>query len=212
MTIRVLVVDDHPLFRQALGRVFEGTELEVVGEAGNGDEAIRCAAELRPDVVLMDLHMPGTNGVAATRALAASCPVLMLTISENDEELTQAIQAGARGYLLKKAEPDELVRAVRVVAAGQSIVSPEMTGAVLEALRHSPSRELPELSPRQREVLSSIAAGLTNQRIAERLGISPHTVKTHVERLYERLGVASRADLVRLATEAGLSSFRSPGQ
>lgn len=198
--IRVLVVDDHALFRRGLSRVLEEAGLEVVGEAGDGAEAMRLAAELGPDVVLMDLHMPGVDGVEATRALGARFPVLALTVSEDDEDLVRAVQAGARGYLIKRAEPEELARAVRAVAAGQSALSPEMTVPALEALRHTPRRWPARLSPRQRQVLAGILQGHSNRRIAEALAISPHTVRTHVERLYEQLGVSSRTELIRLAT------------
>lgn len=199
--IRVLVVDDHSLFRCGLVHMLEDGGVAVVGEAGEGGEAIRRATQLSPDVVLMDLHMPGVDGVEATRALAARFPVLVLTISDEDEDLFRAVEAGARGYLLKCAEPDELLRGVRAVAAGQSVLSPEVTRTALRALQRGPRSALPDLSARQREVLVGIARGRSYRQIAEELGVSPHTVKTHAERLYERLGVHSRPALLRVAAD-----------
>ncbi|MFD5768182.1 response regulator [Streptomyces sp. NPDC127049] len=216
MTIRVLLADDQALvragFRSLLGRA---KDIEVVGEAGTGDEAVRTARALRPDVVLMDIRMPGTDGLTATRTLVddpalAECRVIVLTTFETDEYVFAALRAGASGFLTKEIEPDDLRQAVRAVAAGDALLSPGATRRVIEQFAHRPAAptETPErldvLTAREREVTRLIATGLSNDQIAARLVISPLTAKTHVTRALAKLGARDRAQLVILAYETGL--------
>lgn len=206
--VRVLVADDHALFRRGLvGLLSEQPDIEPVGEAHSGPEAVQLSRQLRPDVVLMDVHMPGGGGIEAVRALkqGAGVHVLMLTISEKDDDLWGAIAAGADGYLLKSAEPDELCRAIRRVASGQGALSPEITATVMRAASQARSREPAiELSQREREVLAELAHGATTIEIARRLVISESTVKTHVRHILEKLGASNRAEAVGRATALGL--------
>lgn len=201
----VLVADDHALFRQGLVRVLLDAGLDVIGEAGDGNEAIRIVRERAPDVVLMDLHMPDCDGIAATLEVADETRVLVLTVSEEDDDLYRAIKAGARGYLLKNVGPRDLVEAVRAVAAGDAVLSPEMTATAFAGLRgRVPKTALDDLSGREREVLGLIARGLSNRAVAGKLAISEHTVKTYVERIFEKLGVNSRAEAAVIAGEHGI--------
>ncbi len=214
--IRVVLVDDEALLRaglRALLTVEEG--LEVVGEAADGDEALALVRAQRPDVVLMDVRMPGTNGLEATRRIAedadlTAVKVIVLTTFEMDEYVFDALRAGAAGFLLKAEEPAELVRAVRVVAAGESLLSPSVTRRVVEAFAESPAPSAPaadllaELTDREAEVVALVGGGLSNQEIAARLVISPATARTHVSRAMVKLGARDRAQLVVFAYEAGL--------
>lgn len=202
---RVFVVDDHEVFRRGVVGLLVEAGFDVVGEASSGEEALQLAPKSRADIVLMDLHMPGIGGVETTRGLSDSLPVLVLTVSEKDEDLLRAIHAGARGYVLKNLGTAELVEAVRRVAGGESALSPEMAKAALEALRRQPESPMPDLSAREREVLSGISRGLSNRQIADELGLSEHTVKTYVERVYEKLGVASRGEAAAVAGRHGIS-------
>jgi DNA-binding NarL/FixJ family response regulator len=217
--VRVLLVDDQPLLRMGFRLVLDGEEdLTVVGEAGDGAEALRQVAALRPDVVLMDVRMPGTNGIEATERIVASgspSRVLILTTFDLDEYAFAALRAGASGFLLKDARPAELVGAIRAVATGDAVVSPRVTRRMLELF----SAELPaagaapaprgdarlaELTHREREVLLAVAEGLSNAEVAERLFLSEATVKTHVGRILAKLGVRDRVQAVVLAYESGL--------
>jgi DNA-binding NarL/FixJ family response regulator len=202
--IRALLVDDHSLFRRGVRQVLEEGGIVVVGEAGDGEEAVQLTARLSPDIVLMDLHMPKLSGVEATERVSADTRVLILTISDQDQDLFPAIAAGAHGYLLKAAPPEDLLRAVTTVAKGGSVLSPEVTAAVIGAARRPTRGRLPDLSPREKEVLRLVAEGLSNRAIAERLGVTEHTVKTYVERLFEKLEVSSRAGAAAIAGEHGL--------
>jgi len=202
---RVFVVDDHEVFRRGVVGLLVEAGFDVVGEASSGEEALRLAPKSRADIVLMDLHMPGIGGVETTRGLSSTLPVLVLTVSEKDEDLRRAIHAGAKGYVLKNLGTAELVEAVRRVAGGESALSPEMAKAALEALRRQPESPIPDLSAREREVLSGISRGLSNREIADGLGLSEHTVKTYVERVYEKLGVASRSEAAAVAGRHGIS-------
>jgi DNA-binding NarL/FixJ family response regulator len=220
--IRVLLVDDQALLRAGL-RVLLGSEddIEVVGEAGDGEEAISLARDTRPDVVLMDIRMPGMDGVQATRRLAADerlapARVLILTTFESDEDIFEALRAGASGFLVKDSEPAEVLRAVRLLASGDALLSPSITRRLIaeyaawpERRRSTPS-DLDELTPREREVMSLVAYGLTNGEIAQRLVISPATAKTHVSRTMMKLHARDRAQLVVLAYQVGLVTAGHP--
>jgi DNA-binding NarL/FixJ family response regulator len=202
--IRLIIVDDHPVVRDGLRGMFTGEEgLRVVGEAGDGASAVALAEELRPDVILMDLRMPGTDGVTAIRALAGrgvTARVLVLTTFDTDSDVLPAIEAGATGYLLKDATPEELVRAVRAAARGESALSPSVATRLIGQVR-APAEPL---SPRELEVLALIARGTTNREAAKRLFISEATVKTHLLHVYAKLGVNDRAAAVAVAFERGL--------
>lgn len=195
-----IVADDHSLFRKGVCQTLTDAGIDVVGQAGDGVKAVSLAHSLRPDVVVMDLHMPGGDGVAATRELAADTNVLILTVSDDDDDLFAAIEAGARGYLLKNSEPAALVRAVESVAEGNSVLSPQISRKIFGAVRR-PGKDLEKLSTRERQVLTLIARGLSNSAIAQELEISEHTVKTYNERLYEKLDVSSRSEAAAFGAE-----------
>jgi DNA-binding NarL/FixJ family response regulator len=203
--IRLLIVDDHPVVRDGLRGMFAGTaDFAVVGEAADGAEALVRAELLRPDVILMDLRMPGTDGVAAIRALAERglpARVLVLTTYDTDQDVLPAIEAGATGYLLKDAPREDLFRAVRAAARGEAVLSPSVATRLLGQVR-APARE--PLSGRELEVLGLIARGATNREAAGRLFISEATVKTHLLHIYAKLGVNDRAAAVAAAFDRGL--------
>lgn len=203
-TIRLIVVDDHPIVRDGLRGMFTGEPgFEVVGVAGDGAQAVSLAEELRPDVILMDLRMPGTDGVTAIRRLAergSTARILVLTTYDTDSDVLPAIEAGATGYLLKDAMPEELVRAVRAAARGEAVLSPSVATRLIGQVR-APSDPL---SARELEVLTLIARGSTNREAASRLFISEATVKSHLLHIYAKLGVNDRAAAVAVAFERGL--------
>jgi DNA-binding NarL/FixJ family response regulator len=214
---RVVIADDQAMVRAGLRALLSvEDDLEVVGEAADGDEAVAVVMETRPDVVLMDIRMPGVDGLEATRRLArhpelCDVKVLVLTTFELDEYVFEALRAGAGGFLLKDEEPVELLRAVRLVAAGESLLSPSVTRRVVEAFAESPPPPgassldgLDELTEREREIVALVGTGLSNHEIAERLVISPATSRTHVSRAMLKLGARDRAQLVVFAYEAGL--------
>ncbi|GAA1910127.1 response regulator [Streptantibioticus ferralitis] len=209
--LRLLIADDHPVVRDGLRGMFDGDPgFEVVAEAGDGAEAVTLAERLSPDVVLMDLRMPRLDGVAAIRAMAERglpARVLVLTTYDTDSDVLPAVKAGATGYLLKDTAREELVRAVRAAARGESVLSPAVATRVLGQVR-TPERE--PLSPREVEVLGLVAAGSTNRETAARLFISEATVKTHLLHIYAKLGVKDRAAAVAAAYERGL--LRVPGR
>ncbi len=204
-TTRAYLVDDHALFRKGLADVLTQAGITIAGEAASGEEALAAFPEDGADVVLMDLHMPGMGGAEATRKLADRAAVLVLTVSENDEDLITAIHAGAAGYLLKNATPTALVDAVTNVANGGGALSPEITPKILEAARTAPAPEGPALSAREREIVTMLSQGLSNRQIAERLGISTHTVKTYIDRVFEKYGVRTRAAVAAAARSHGLT-------
>ncbi|MFI6502272.1 response regulator [Nonomuraea typhae] len=216
--IRVLLVDDQALVRTGFRLMLNAQpDMEVVGEAGDGEQAVARSRELRPDVVLMDLHMPVMDGVAATELITAELPgtrVLALSTFDLDENVVAALRAGAGGFLPKDISPEELVEGVRIVHRGESAVAPrlltKLIGTFVRAVRNRPAPSvLPELTDREREVLVLIAKGRSNPEIAERLDVSPSTVKNHVTSVFGKTGVRDRAQAVILAYEAGLVS---PGE
>ena len=207
---RVLIADDHPVFRSGLETLLAPVaDVEVVGTAGDGREAVAAALELAPDVVVMDLQMPELNGVEATRALTAERPgagVLVLTMHEDDDSVFAAMRAGARGYVLKGADQAEILRAIRSVAAGEAIFGPgvaERIVGLFSAARRRPE-PFPDLTEREREVLELIARGLANAEIARRLSVAPKTVRNHVSNIFNKLQVVDRAQAIVRAREAGM--------
>ncbi|WP_306207768.1 response regulator [Actinoplanes sp. RD1] len=216
MTIRVLLADDQALIRAGYRMILESEPgIEIVGEAVDGREAVDQARTARADVVLMDIRMPGVDGIEATRRIAADddlagVRVLVLTTFEDDDNVMLAVRAGASGFLGKGAGPDDLVRAVRTVAAGDAMLSPRAARGLMDHLRARPEPEaatpetLAALTQREREVLVLVAHGLSNDTIAERLLLSPLTAKTHVNRAMSKLGVRDRAQLVVIAYQSGL--------
>ena len=207
--IRLLVVDDHPLVRDGVISAFaRNPEFEVLGEAADGAEAVRLAQELQPDVILMDLRMPGMDGVAAITELArrgVAARVLVLTTYDTDSHVVPAVEAGAAGYLLKDAPRTELLRAVRAVAQGEAVLSPAVAARLMSRIR-SPGAG--PLSQRELEVLELVASGTTNREAAARLFITEATVKTHLLNIYAKLGVSDRAAAVAEAFSRGLLTRR----
>ncbi|WP_350352270.1 response regulator transcription factor [Microbacterium sp. A8/3-1] len=213
---RVLIVDDQPLIRQAVRDILADGGLQVVGEAANGRSAVVAARETLPDVALMDIRMPELDGIAATAEICADqgsgTRVLILTTFEEDEYVVAALRAGASGFIGKGAEPEEIVEAVRTIHRGEALLSPAATRALIArtVMPRRPAADvwdspaLRQLTVREREVLLRVAGGATNQQIAEQLVISPHTAKTHVNRIMSKLGASDRAQLVILAYETGL--------
>jgi len=210
MAVRVLVADDHALFRAGIRKLLQSfAGIEVVGEAADGDEAVRLSRTQRPDVLLMDIGMPGLNGVEAAARLIRDGPhprVVILSMHTGEEHVLRAIRAGAAGYLLKDADPVELEAAVRAVARGEIYLSPAISRYVVEDVRRAGGERSPldRLTSRQREVLQLIAEGNTTKAIATRLGLSVKTVETHRAQLMERLEARDIAALVRLAVRVGL--------
>jgi len=216
MTIRVLVADDQALVRAGFVALLDAQDgIAVIAEADTGVAALAAARELRPDVVLMDIRMPEMDGLAATRAIAAepalvNVRVVVLTTFELDEYVFEAMRAGASGFLVKHTEPAELVRAVRVVADGEALLSPSVTRRLVSEFAArtkqpaGPSTALAELTSREREVMALVAEGLTNAEIGERLFMSPATARTHVSRILTKLGARDRTQLVVMAYESGL--------
>ncbi|MFH8791230.1 response regulator [Streptomyces sp. NPDC017941] len=214
-TVRVLLVDDQPLVRTALQMVVtEADDLDVVGEAGNGAEAVRLTAELRPDVVVMDIRMPGMDGIEATRLITGATDatrVVVLTTFDDDDYVYGALRAGASGFLVKDMALDEILAAVRVVASGDGLIAPSVTGRLIKEFADRPAVPPPRdgavldgITGREREVLTLVGSGLSNPEIAGRLHISVATAKTYVTRLLSKLGARDRVQLVIIAYEAGL--------
>lgn len=215
--IRVLLVDDQPLLRMGFRLILEGEDdIEIAGEASNGDDGVRLVETVKPDVVLMDVRMPEVDGIEATRRISASgscARVIILTTFDLDEYAFEGLQAGASAFLLKDVAPEELVNAVRLVASGDAVVAPRVTQRLLETYvrslpQHTPKRPqdplLDELTPREREVLSAIAEGLSNAELARRFFLSEATVKTHVRRILTKLHLRDRVQAVVYAYETGL--------
>jgi two-component system nitrate/nitrite response regulator NarL len=211
--IRILIVDDHTLFRSGIKALLQRQEdFEVVGEAGDGLEGLKRAKSLQPDVVLLDLHMPGIGGREAVKLLSEevpACNVLLLTVSEDAEDLIETIRAGARGYLLKNIETDFLLNAIRSAARGESVVSPQMTGKLMmgvrmgkEGVAQEDDRE--KLSPREKDIIALLAKGVSNKEMAHTLNVAESTIKIHVQNILKKLHLTSRVQAAVYAVEHGL--------
>jgi DNA-binding NarL/FixJ family response regulator len=215
-SVRVLIAEDHPLFREGMrGRLDRVADIAVVGEAASGDEAVELAKELEPDVVLMDIKMPGLNGIEATRQIQQASPhigVLVLTMFEDDDSVFAAMRAGAKGYLLKDSGGEGVVHAIRAVASGEAVFGPGVAERIIgffSAPRAAaPQRVFPELTEREEEVLSLVAQGKSNQEIARQLFVSVKTVRNHVSNILLKLQVADRAQAVISARDAGIGQSR----
>lgn len=210
--IRIIIADDHTLFRDGLRALLQSVvDTEVVGEAATGAEAIALAREHQPDVVLMDIKMPGVNGVEATRRITSDSPhigVIVVTMFEDDESVFAAMRAGARGYVLKGADQEEMLRTIRAVARGDALFGPEIASRLVDFFAASKLAQqadaFPQLTDREREVLDLIARGHANQEIARQLTLSPKTVRNHVSNIFNKLQVADRAEAIIKARDAGL--------
>ena len=210
--IRILIADDHPHFRDGLRALLvSASDLEVVGEAADGEEAISLAADLQPDVILMDLGMPGVGGIETTRRILRTSPhiaILVISMFEDEDSVFAALQAGARGYLLKGALKAEILRSIRAVASGEAIFGPAVARRLMQYFSNphpaGPPDAFPELTEREHEILELIARHETNPEIAKRLYLSPKTVRNHVSNIFTKLQVADRAQAIIRAREAGL--------
>jgi DNA-binding NarL/FixJ family response regulator len=215
--IRLLIADDHAFYREGVRTMLSSvSETEVIGEAATGDEVIALALNLQPDVILMDLKMPGLNGIEATRRILHSSPrmgVLVITMFEDDDSVFAAMRAGARGYLLKDADQDELLRAVKAVSRGEAIFSPSIAQRLIHYFAALPQTAsaiaFPDLTEREREILHLIAQGESNAAIARHLVLSTKTVQNHVSNIFSKLQVADRAQAIVRARDAGLGRERS---
>ncbi len=213
--MRVLLIDDHALFRVGLEGLLERRHIEVVGAVGDGEAGLRLAQALKPDVVLLDLRMPGVNGLDVLRRLRESgcqAPVVMLTTSTDEQDLIESLRLGAQGYLLKDMEPDELVSTLRAIVGGKTVVTPQLTDVLAKVVQQGDgaaaerlARPFSDLTPREREILLHLSAGQSNKVIARKLGISDGTVKLHVKAILRKLGVHSRVEAAVMAVEQGLS-------
>jgi DNA-binding NarL/FixJ family response regulator len=206
--IRLLIADDHPVFRQGLRTMLDSNaEFDVIGEAADGDQAVARALELKPDVVLMDVRMPGLNGIDATRKILESSPsigILVLTMIEDDDSVFAAMRAGARGYLHKGSEQEEVLRAIHSIASGEAIFGPDIASRLIAYFSSANATAFPELTNREREVLELIAQGKNNQVIAGELVLSLKTVRNHVSNVFNKLQVTDRAGAIVKAREAGM--------
>ncbi|HUR09465.1 MAG TPA: response regulator transcription factor [Nonomuraea sp.] len=215
MTVRVVLADDHPIVRDGLAALLSTLpDIEVVGVAANGRQAVRATVTLAPDVLVLDIQMPDMTGIEAAREVAAAAPgvaVLMLTMFDDDGSVFSAMQAGAKGYVLKGADQGEIVRAINAVAAGEVIFGPGVAQRVLGYLTAPPKGEpFPELTPRERDVLDLIAAGRSNAAIGTQLALAPKTISNHISSIFAKLQVASRAEAIVLARDAGLGQGAKP--
>jgi DNA-binding NarL/FixJ family response regulator len=207
--MRVLVVDDHPMTRDGIASVLDDADdMEVVGQATNGEEAVEAANKLKPDVIFMDVRMPKMGGLEATRKIRETLPdtkIILFTVEEGRANISEAIQAGVSGYLLKDVSADEIVKAARLAMEGKAVIHPALTQTFIEEAQASGGRRHEEpLSPRETQILQMIAYGSTTKEVASKLKISPHTVKTHLERIFEKLRANDRAEAVAIAIRRGL--------
>lgn len=211
------MIDDHTLFRVGLQGLLEHRGIEVVAAVGDGEEGIRLARELTPDVVLLDMRMPGLDGLGVLRQLrdsGLSMPISMLTTSSNEQDLVEALRSGAQGYLIKDMQPDELVVALRDIVAGKTVVAPDLAPVLAkvvqgESITEQTESPFGELTPRESEILGLLAEGQSNKTIARNLGISDGTVKLHVKSILRKLGVHSRVEAAVIAVEHGMRSGQS---
>lgn len=211
--MRILLIDDHALFRIGLSELLERRGIDVIAAVGDCEEGVRLALDQAPDVVLLDMRMPGTSGIDVLRRLredGAPMPIAMLTTSTNERDLIASLQAGARGYLLKDMEPDELIAALKRIVGGETLVAPELTGILARAVQGETNnasngqKALTDLTPREREILCLLADGQSNKVIARNLGISDGTVKLHVKAILRKLDVHSRVEAAVIAVEQNL--------
>ncbi len=206
--MRILIVDDHPVTRDGLRAALSMSEdVEVVGEASNGEEAIELVRQLSPGVVFMDVRMPGMGGLEATKEIRKTSPdtkVILFTVDESRAAIADAIRAGVSGYLLKDVGADELIQAARLALEGKAVIHPALTRAFIEEVQYFEQRPQTPLSKRESEILQKVAYGATTKEVARDLEISPHTVKTHLERIFEKLGANDRAQAVAIALRQGL--------
>ncbi|NCF11568.1 MAG: response regulator [Gammaproteobacteria bacterium] len=214
MTMRVLIIDDHALFRVGLQELLTRRDITVIDAIGDGAEGVRIAQESQPDIVLLDLRMPVMDGLSVLRRLretGLTMPVVMLTTSTEERDLVESLRNGAQGYLIKDMEPDEVVSALHEIVQGNTVVAPELTGVLAKVVQGGGSDELPpedpfdELTPREREILCHVAEGQSNKVIARNLGISDGTVKLHVKAVLRKLGLHSRVEAAVMAVEHGLT-------
>ncbi|WJW74356.1 response regulator [Thiohalobacter sp. IOR34] len=216
MSLRIILIDDHTLFRVGLQGLLAHRGIEVVAAVGDGQEGIRLAEELQPDVVLLDMRMPGMDGLGVLRQLRKSgleMPIAMLTTSSNEQDLVESLRSGAQGYLIKDMQPDDLVVALRDIVAGKTVVAPDLAPVLAKVVQGegiTPRDPSPfsKLTPRENEILGLLAEGQSNKAIARNLGISDGTVKLHVKGILRKLGVHSRVEAAVIAVEQGLRSNR----
>ncbi|HEX9410293.1 MAG TPA: response regulator transcription factor [Actinomycetota bacterium] len=206
--MRVMIVDDHPVTRDGLrSALMSSGEVEIVGEAASGEQAVHAVKEVAPEVIFMDVRLPGISGIEATRQIMAIAPetkVILFTIEESRAALADAMRAGVSGYLLKDVSADELVQAAKLAMEGKAVIHPTLTRAFIEEAQYVDHRTDTPLSRRESQILQKVAYGATTKEVAHDLGISPHTVKTHLERIFEKLGANDRAQAVAIALRKGL--------
>ncbi len=206
--MKILIVDDHPVTRQGLRSALGSSkEVEVVGEASSGDEAVEAVKQLQPHVVFMDVRMPGMSGIEATKEIREASPdtkVILFTVEESRAAIADAIRAGVSGYLLKDVSAGELIQAAKLALEGKAVIHPTLTRAFIEEVQYVEQRPETPLSRRESQILQKVAYGATTKEVAHDLQISPHTVKTHLERIFEKLGANDRAQAVAIALRKGL--------
>jgi DNA-binding NarL/FixJ family response regulator len=206
--MRVMIVDDHPVTRDGLRAALMSTgELEIVGEASSGEQAVQAVKEVEPQVIFMDVRLPGISGIEATRQIMAIAPetkVILFTVEESRTALSDAMRAGVSGYLLKDVSAGELIQAAKFALEGKAVIHPTLTRAFIEEAQYVDQRTDTPLSRRESQILQKVAYGATTKEVAHDLGISPHTVKTHLERIFEKLGANDRAQAVAIALRKGL--------
>tara|TARA_R110002096_G_scaffold333175_2_gene527202 strand:- start:141 stop:806 length:666 start_codon:yes stop_codon:yes gene_type:complete len=216
--LRVLIIDDHTLFRDGLQGLLERHNIDVVGSLGDGLEGIRLAQELKPDIILLDMRMPGLSGLDVLKQLQQNnfeAPIAMLTTSNDERDLVEALRNGAKGYLLKDMDPDDVVAALREIVKGETVVAPNLTQILARVVKGEPILEsepspIDDLTPREAEILSLLAEGQSNKVIARNLGISDGTVKLHVKAILRKLNIHSRVEAAVIAVEQGLRANKKP--